>query len=82
MFLKEGAKIRGMKSVLWLREKAAVWRIILLVFLSHITPFLCQGALPRTSFSNQKVLIRISLCNTGAQPVLRRYRQRNSHPLT
>jgi len=72
-----GAKIRGMKSVLWLREKAAVWRIILLVFLSRtlLTPFLCQGgALPRTSFSNQKVLIQISLCNTGAQPVLRRCR--------
>lgn len=59
-----GAKIRGMKSVLWLRDKAALWRIILLVFLSRtFTPFLCQGALPRTSFSNQKALIHISLCN-------------------
>jgi len=44
-----GAKIRGMKSVLWLRDKAAVWRIILLVFLSLLTYSL---SVPRCTSQN------------------------------
>lgn len=55
MFLKEGAKIRGMKSVLWLREKAAVWRIILLVFLSRtLLPFCAKGHFPELHFPIKK----------------------------
>jgi len=75
MFWKEGAKIRGMKSVLWLRDKVAVWRIILLVFLSLLTYSLSVPRRTSQNFIFQSKSPHPNLpCAIPLNPVLRRRR--------